>query len=126
MGFVLSLVSRVVKNEKVLIFFHNLCTSERFFIKLFEKYFQWPNGKRILLQTGELDLFERGKLIDKFKDPRGSSKILLASINPFAGGISITSVSRVIFLGSAWNPSKTKQVVARTFPPAQQKMVYVY
>jgi hypothetical protein len=28
MGFVLSLVSHVVKNEKVLIFFHNLCTSE--------------------------------------------------------------------------------------------------
>ncbi|WJX38511.1 DNA repair and recombination protein RAD54-like protein [Trifolium repens] len=123
--FVLSLVSRVVKKEKVLIFCHNLAPV-RFFIDLFEKYFQWQNGKEILLLIGELDLFERGKVIDKFEDPRGSSKILLASINACAEGISLTSASRVIFLDSEWNPSKTKQAIARAFRPGQQKMVYVY
>ncbi|CAL5203015.1 unnamed protein product [Lathyrus oleraceus] len=123
--FVLSLISRVVKNEKVLIFCHNLAPV-RFLIELFEKYFQWQNGKEILLLTGELDLFERGKVIDKFEDPRGSSKILLASINACAEGISLTAASRVIFLDSEWNPSKTKQAIARAFRPGQQKMVYVY
>jgi DNA repair and recombination RAD54-like protein len=123
--FVLSLVSRVVKKEKVLIFCHNLAPV-RFFIDLFEKYFQWQNGKEILLLTGELDLFERGKVIDKFEDARSSSKILLASINACAEGISLTSASRVIFLDSEWNPSKTKQAIARAFRPGQQKMVYVY
>ncbi|CAJ2644123.1 unnamed protein product [Trifolium pratense] len=123
--FVLSLVYRVVKKEKVLIFCHNLAPV-RFFIELFEKYFQWQNGKEILLLTGELDLFERGKVIDKFEDPRGSSKILLASINACAEGISLTAASRVIFLDSEWNPSKTKQAIARAFRPGQQKMVYVY
>ncbi|CAJ2644126.1 unnamed protein product [Trifolium pratense] len=123
--FVLSLVSRVVKKEKVLIFCHNLAPV-RFFIELFEKYFQWQNGKEILLLTGEQDLFERGKVIDKFEDPRGNSKILLASINACAEGISLTAASRVIFLDSEWNPSKTKQAIARAFRPGQQKMVYVY
>ncbi|CAI8597382.1 unnamed protein product [Vicia faba] len=123
--FVLSLISRVVKKEKVLIFCHNLAPI-RFLIELFEKYFQWLNGKEILLLTGELDLFERGKVIDKFEDPRGSSKVLLASINACAEGISLTAASRVIFLDSEWNPSKTKQAIARAFRPGQQKMVYVY
>ncbi|XP_058764637.1 SNF2 domain-containing protein CLASSY 2-like [Vicia villosa] len=123
--FVLSLISRVVKNEKVLIFCHNLAPI-RFLIELFEKYFQWQNGKEVLLLTGELDLFERGKVIDKFEDPRGSSKVLLASINACAEGISLTAASRVIFLDSEWNPSKTKQAIARAFRPGQQKMVYVY
>ncbi|CAK8566439.1 unnamed protein product [Lathyrus sativus] len=123
--FVLSLISRVVENEKVLIFCHNLAPV-RFLIELFEKYFQWQNGKEILLLTGELDLFERGKVIDKFENPRGRSKVLLASINACAEGISLTAASRVIFLDSEWNPSKTKQAIARAFRPGQQKMVYVY
>ena len=123
--FVLSLISRVVKNEKVLIFCHNLAPV-RFLIELFEKYFQWQNGKEILVLTGELDLFERGKVIDKFEDQSSGSKILLASINACAEGISLTAASRVIFLDSEWNPSKTKQAIARAFRPGQQKMVYVY
>lgn len=43
-----------------------------------------------------------------------------------AEGISLTAASRVIFLDSEWNPSKTKQAIARAFRPGQQKMVYVY
>ena len=65
-------------------------------------------------------------MIDKFEDPHSGSKILLASINACAEGISLTAASRVIFLDSEWNPSKTKQAIARAFRPGQQKMVYVY
>ncbi|KAJ7959593.1 SNF2 domain-containing protein CLASSY [Quillaja saponaria] len=37
-----------------------------------------------------------------------------------------TAASRVILLDSEWNPSKTKQAIARAFRPGQQRMVYVY
>nr|KYP44957.1 DNA repair and recombination protein RAD54 [Cajanus cajan] len=83
-------------------------------------------SREILSISGELDLFERGKVIDKFEDPRGGSKVLLASITACAEGISLTAASRVVFLDSEWNPSKTKQAIARAFRPGQQKMVYVY
>ncbi|KAG9142137.1 hypothetical protein Leryth_007595 [Lithospermum erythrorhizon] len=75
---------------------------------------------------GEIELFERGRLIDKFEDPNGSSKVMLASINACAEGISLTAASRVILLDSEWNPSKSKQAIARAFRPGQEKVVYVY
>jgi len=65
-------------------------------------------------------------VIDKFEDPRSGSKILLASINACAEGISLTVASEVTFLDYEWNPSKTKQAIARALRPGQQKMVYVY
>jgi len=55
----------------------------RFLIQLFEKHFQWKNGKEIMQLTGERDFFERMSVIDKFEDRRGSSKILLPSINAY-------------------------------------------
>ncbi|XP_061986540.1 SNF2 domain-containing protein CLASSY 2-like isoform X3 [Populus nigra] len=80
---------------------------------------------RILL-SGELELFERGRVMDKFEELGGPSRVLLASITACAEGISLTAASRVILLDSEWNPSKTKQAIARAFRPGQQKMVYVY
>ncbi|KAL2333450.1 hypothetical protein Fmac_014663 [Flemingia macrophylla] len=123
--FVLSLVFRVMMREKVLIFCHNIAPI-KLLIELFEMFFKWEKDREILSLNGELDLFERGKVIDKFEDPRGGSKVLLASITACAEGISLTAASRVVFLDSEWNPSKTKQAIARAFRPGQQKMVYVY
>lgn len=123
--FVLSLIYRVVKKEKVLIFCHNIAPV-RLFQEYFEKYFGWQKGREVLVLTGELELFERGRVMDKFEEPGGVSKILLASITACAEGISLTAASRVIMLDSEWNPSKTKQAIARAFRPGQQKMVYVY
>ncbi|KAJ1391642.1 P-loop containing nucleoside triphosphate hydrolase [Sesbania bispinosa] len=97
--FILSLIIRVVKEEK---------------------------GREILLLYGEQDLFERGKVIDKFEDPCGVSKVLLASITAYAEGISLTAASRLIILDSEWNPSKIKHAIARDFRPGQENMVYVY
>ncbi|KAF7816520.1 SNF2 domain-containing protein CLASSY 1-like isoform X2 [Senna tora] len=123
--FVLSLVYRVVRKEKILIFCHNIAPV-KLFVELFELFFGWQRGREVLVLTGELELFERGRVMDKFEEPGGASKILLASISSCAEGISLTAASRVILLDSEWNPSKTKQAVARAFRPGQQKMVYVY
>ena len=123
--FVLSLVNRVVKKEKILIFCHNIAPV-KLLVELFEIVFKWQKDREILVLNGELELFERGKVIDKFEEPCGASRVLLASITACAEGISLTAASRVIMLDSEWNPSKTKQAIARAFRPGQQKMVYVY
>ncbi|KAJ6740654.1 SNF2 DOMAIN-CONTAINING PROTEIN CLASSY 2 [Salix purpurea] len=123
--FVLNLVYRVVKNEKVLIFCHNIAPI-KLFLELFENIFRWQQGKEVVVLTGELELFERGRVMDKFEELGGPSRVLLASITACAEGISLTAASRVILLDSEWNPSKTKQAIARAFRPGQQKMVYVY
>ncbi|KAK4277790.1 hypothetical protein QN277_015732 [Acacia crassicarpa] len=123
--FVLSLVYRVVKEEKILVFFHYIAPM-RLFVELFEKFFGWQSGREVLVLSGEQDLFERGRVIDKFEEPRGASKILLASITACSEGISLTAASRVILLESEWNPSRTRQAIARAFRPGQQRIVYVY
>ncbi|XWS74759.1 hypothetical protein CRYUN_Cryun01aG0025300 [Craigia yunnanensis] len=123
--FVLNLVFRVIKKEKVLIFCHNIAPIN-LFVELFEMVFRWRKGREILVLTGDLELFERGRVMDKFEEPGGASRILLASITACAEGISLTAASRVILLDSEWNPSKTKQAIARAFRPGQQKVVYVY
>ena len=94
--FFLSLIACVVQKEKSLIFSNNLAKM-RFLIDLFEKFYQWKNVKEILVLTGELDLFERGKAITIFEDPHNISKILHASINAFFEIIRLTTSSRVIF-----------------------------
>ncbi|XP_031247872.1 SNF2 domain-containing protein CLASSY 2-like [Pistacia vera] len=123
--FVLNLVYRIVKQEKVLIFCHNIAPIN-LFSELFQKVFRWQKGKEILVLTGDLELFERGRIMDKFEEPGGPSRVLIASITACAEGISLTAASRVIMLDSEWNPSKTKQAIARAFRPGQQKVVYVY
>ncbi|KAJ1403404.1 SNF2-related, N-terminal domain [Sesbania bispinosa] len=95
--FILSLIFRVVKEEKVLIFCRNLAPM-KLLVQLFEVFFKWKKDGEILLLYGEQDLFERGKVIDKYEDPCGVSK----------------------------NPSKIKQAIIRAFRPGQEKMVYVY
>ncbi|KAG6670301.1 SNF2 domain-containing protein CLASSY 1-like isoform X1 [Carya illinoinensis] len=123
--FVLNLVYRVVKKEKILIFCHNIAPV-KLFLELFENIFGWQRGREVLVLTGDLELFERGRVMDKFEEPGGASRVLLASITACAEGISLTAASRVIMLDSEWNPSKTKQAIARAFRPGQQRVVYVY
>ncbi|XP_012086690.1 SNF2 domain-containing protein CLASSY 1 [Jatropha curcas] len=123
--FVLNLVYRIVRKEKVLIFCHNIAPIN-LFVELFENVFRWQKGREIMVLTGDLELFERGRVMDKFEEPGGPSRVLLASITACAEGISLTAASRVIMLDSEWNPSKTKQAIARAFRPGQQKVVYVY
>ncbi|XP_057980606.1 SNF2 domain-containing protein CLASSY 1-like [Malania oleifera] len=124
--FVVSLVHRsILKKEKVLIFCHNIAPMN-LFLEIFEWLYGWRKNEEILVLQGELELFERGRVMDKFEDPGGSSKILLASISACAEGISLTAASRVILLDTEWNPSKRKQAIARAFRPGQERVVYVY
>ncbi|KAL8539299.1 hypothetical protein ACS0TY_001069 [Phlomoides rotata] len=124
--FVMSLVPGcLLRNEKLLIFCHNIAPIN-LFIQIFEKFYGWSKGREVLVLQGDIELFERGRVMDKFEEPGGPSKVMLASITACAEGISLTAASRVILLDSEWNPSKSKQAVARAFRPGQNKVVYVY
>ncbi|GAB4831985.1 SNF2 domain-containing protein CLASSY [Ancistrocladus abbreviatus] len=124
--FVLGLVHRsIIRREKVLIFCHNIAPIN-LFLELFERIYGWRKGEEVLVLQGDLELFERGRVMDRFEERGGPSKVMLASINACAEGISLTAASRVILLDSEWNPSKQKQAIARAFRPGQEKIVYVY
>ncbi|KAG8380895.1 hypothetical protein BUALT_Bualt06G0064300 [Buddleja alternifolia] len=124
--FVMSLIPRcLLRNEKVLIFCHNIAPIN-LFLQIFERFYGWRKGREVLVLQGDIELFERGRVMDKFEEPGGPSKVMLASITACAEGISLTAASRVILLDSEWNPSKSKQAIARAFRPGQNKVVYVY
>ncbi|KAL6980760.1 SNF2 domain-containing protein [Sarracenia purpurea var. burkii] len=124
--FVMSLIPRcIIRKEKVLIFCHNIAPIN-LFLEIFEMFYGWQKGEEVLVLQGDLELFERGRVMDKFEEPGGPSKVMLASITACAEGISLTAASRVILLDSEWNPSKSKQAIARAFRPGQAKEVYVY
>ncbi|KAH9614838.1 hypothetical protein KSS87_018702 [Heliosperma pusillum] len=124
--FVLGLVQRsIIRKEKVLIFCHNIAPIN-LFLQYFEMVYGWKKGHEVLVLQGDLELFERGRVMDRFEERGGPSKVLLASINACAEGITLTAASRVVLLDSEWNPSKQKQAIARAFRPGQEKVVYVY
>ncbi|XP_057784680.1 SNF2 domain-containing protein CLASSY 1-like [Salvia miltiorrhiza] len=124
--FVMNLVPRcLLRNEKLLIFCHNIAPIN-LFLQIFERFYGWRKGREVLVLQGDIELFERGRVMDKFEEPGGPSKVMLASITACAEGISLTAASRVILLDSEWNPSKSKQAIARAFRPGQNKVVYVY
>uniref|UniRef100_A0A7N0UEX2 Uncharacterized protein n=1 Tax=Kalanchoe fedtschenkoi TaxID=63787 RepID=A0A7N0UEX2_KALFE len=124
--FIVSLVNHCLpRKEKILIFCHNIAPIN-FLLEIFEDVYRWRKGKEVLVLQGDLELFERGRVMDKFEEVGGSSKVLLASITACAEGVSLTAASRVVMLDSEWNPSKTKQAIARAFRPGQQRVVYVY
>ncbi|XP_043702332.1 SNF2 domain-containing protein CLASSY 2-like [Telopea speciosissima] len=124
--FVVSLVQRcIMKMEKVLIFAHNIAPIS-LFVEIFEMIFGWQMGEEVLVLHGDQELYERARVMDKFEESEGPSRVLLASITACAEGISLTAASRVVLLDSEWNPSKTKQAIARAFRPGQERIVYVY
>ncbi|XP_047316175.1 SNF2 domain-containing protein CLASSY 1-like [Impatiens glandulifera] len=124
--FVMSLIPRLlIRKEKLLIFCHNIAPIN-LFLEIFESFYGWRKGVEALVLQGDIELFERGRIIEKFEEPGGPSRVMLASISACAEGISLTAASRVILLDSEWNPSRSKQAIARAFRPGQDKMVYVY
>lgn len=124
--FVIDLVRQcIMKKEKVLIFCHNI-PPINLFVELLEMFLGWKKNREVLVLQGDLDLIERARVMDKFKEYGGTSQLLLASTGACAEGISLTAASRVVMLDSEWNPSKTKQAIARAFRPGQERVVYVY
>ncbi|XP_078159788.1 SNF2 domain-containing protein CLASSY 2-like [Carex rostrata] len=125
--FVIDVIMKsLIRKERVLVFSHNI-EPLKLLIKSIESCFGWSEGNEILFLYGDQDLLVRSEIIDKFNgDNEGKRKVLLASTNACAEGISLTAASRIVLLDSEWNPSKTKQAIARAFRPGQEKVVYVY
>ncbi|XP_058184035.1 SNF2 domain-containing protein CLASSY 2-like [Rhododendron vialii] len=124
--FVMSLVPEcIMRKEKVLIFCHNISPID-LFVNLFASSYGWRKGEEVLVLQGKMELFERGIAMDKFEQREGVAKVMLASITACCEGINLIAASRVILLDPEWNPSKTKQAIARAFRPGQEKEVYVY
>ncbi|XP_078159787.1 SNF2 domain-containing protein CLASSY 1-like isoform X2 [Carex rostrata] len=125
--FVIDVIMKsLIRKERVLVFSHNI-EPLKLLIKSIESCFGWGEGNEILFLYGDQDLSVRSEIIDKFNgDNEGKRKVLLASTNACAEGISLTAASRIVLLDSEWNPSKTKQAIARAFRPGQEKVVYAY
>lgn len=126
-SFVIDVIMKsLVRKEQVLVFCHNI-EPLKLLIKLIEDIFGWHEGNEILFLYGDQDLSVRSDIIDRFnEDKGGKEKVLLASTNACAEGISLTAASRIVLLDSEWNPSKTKQAIARAFRHGQEKKVFVY
>ncbi|KAJ3699562.1 hypothetical protein LUZ61_003267 [Rhynchospora tenuis] len=126
-SFVIDVILKsLMTKERVLVFSHNL-EPLKLLIELIGSVFGWCEGNEILFLYGDQDLSERSEIIDNFNgDKEGKRKVLLASTNACAEGISLTAASRIVLLDSEWNHSKTKQAIARAYRPGQEKMVYVY
>ncbi|XP_072960913.1 SNF2 domain-containing protein CLASSY 1-like [Typha angustifolia] len=125
--FVIDLVHKsTIRGERVLVFCHNL-SPIKLLVELFELVFGWHRGEEVLVLQGEQELSVRAKVMDSFNgDFEGKRKVLLASTNACAEGISLTAASRLVMLDSEWNHSKTRQAIARAFRPGQERVVYVY
>jgi DNA repair and recombination protein RAD54 and RAD54-like protein len=120
------IINSLMRKERVLIFCHNI-EPLKLLIELIESTFEWSEGKEILFLYGDQDLSARYNIIDRFNEgKKGKGNVLLASTNACAEGISLTAASRIVLLDSEWNPSKTKQAIARAFRPGQEKKVFVY
>ncbi|KAF3791117.1 SNF2 domain-containing protein CLASSY 1 [Nymphaea thermarum] len=95
-------------------------------VEIFSKIFRWEIGKEALVLQGNQDTVERSTIMDKFSDREGCCHVLIASTTTCSEGINLTAASRLVLLDSEWNPSKTKQAIARAFRLGQEKIVYVY
>ncbi|KAM0948099.1 putative DNA helicase chromatin remodeling SNF2 family [Dioscorea sansibarensis] len=125
--FVVDLVHKsTVRGERVLVFCHNI-SPINMFAEVLESVFGWQRGEEILILQGDQELSVRAKIMDKFnRGAKENSRVLLASTNACAEGISLTAASRVVLVDSEWNHSKTRQAIARAFRPGQERVVYVY
>lgn len=50
------------------------------FAELFGKAFRWQKGREILILAGDIELSEHGRIMEKFEEPSGPSRTLIASI----------------------------------------------
>ncbi|KAJ6677493.1 SNF2 DOMAIN-CONTAINING PROTEIN CLASSY 2-RELATED, partial [Salix purpurea] len=101
--FVLNLVYRgSQEREGSRSFCHNIAPI-KLFLELFENIFRWQVGKEVLgSYRGTRAAFERGRVMDKFEELGGASRVLACIDMPCAEGISLTKkFSWVILLDSS-------------------------
>ena len=82
-------------------------------------------GDIAVLLTGELDLDERDRAVQRFKSD-GNCAVLLASMRVASEGLTLTEANHAIFINRWWNPSTNSQAVDRIVRIGQHKPVTVY
>ena len=75
------------------------------------KFLRWQKGREILILTGDIEMSERGRIMQKFEDSSGPSRIFVASMTACADGVSLKAASRVIQSGTLPRKSKTLGVL---------------
>ncbi|KAF3792148.1 SNF2 domain-containing protein CLASSY 2 [Nymphaea thermarum] len=124
--FIVDLLKLCVHEKEKALIFCRYIPPIYLLVEIFSKIFRWEVGKEVLVLQGNQDTVERSIIMDKFSDREGCCHVLLASTTACSEGINLTAASRLVLLDSEWNPSKTKQAIARAFRLGQEKIVYVY
>lgn len=111
--------------EKILIFCQNLYPLQ-LIEDMLKLKFGWIRERDILQIDGKVQATERQSIIERFNDPKGNIRVLLASTKACGEGVTLTGASRVIFLDVLWNPAVIRQAIHRAFRIGQTKVVHVY
>ncbi len=82
-------------------------------------------GDIAALLTGELDLDQRERAVQRFKSD-GNCSVLLASMRVASEGLTLTEANHAIFINRWWNPSTNSQAIDRIVRIGQHKPVTVY
>ena len=84
---------------------------------------EWGNIAALL--TGELNLAQRERAVQRFKAD-SSCSVLLASMRVASEGLTLTEANHVIFINRWWNPSTNSQAIDRVVRIGQRRSVTVY
>lgn len=111
--------------EKILIFCQNL-DPLLLLEEMLGKQFNWVREREILQIDGKVQADERQSIIERFNDPNGRIRVLLASTKACGEGVTLTGASRVVFMDVLWNPAVIRQAIHRAFRIGQKRVVHVY
>jgi len=124
--FVINLLKHLrLGQEKILIFCQNL-DPLLLLEEMLGKQFGWVREREILQIDGKVQSDERQRIIERFNDPNGRIRVLLASTKACGEGVNLTGASRVVFMDVLWNPAVIRQAIHRAFRIGQEKIVHVY
>ncbi|ODO00229.1 hypothetical protein I350_06857 [Cryptococcus amylolentus CBS 6273] len=76
--------------------------------------------------TGEVDIEERMRMVDRFQDQRQDHFVLLISTKAGGVGLNLTAANKVVIFDPSWNPADDLQAMDRAFRIGQERPVDVY
>ena len=123
--FVLDILSMAdLAGERVLVFSQYILPL-KFLERLVARMKGWRLGKETFVISGDTSTEHREWAMERFNNSL-DAKVLFGSIKACGEGISLVGASRVVILDVHWNPSVSKQAIARAFRPGQKKRVFSY
>lgn len=126
--FVMNLLEKLrhrQEQEKMLIFCQNL-DPLALLENMLKTKFGWIREQEILYIDGKVTADERQRIIERFNDPGGRTRVLVLSTKAAGEGVTLTGASRIVFMDVLWNPAVIRQAIHRAFRLGQTKVVYVY